>query len=1034
MSIRHANEFMMIDSRWHGFCYKYLQTKWRPVSCNNRVIKVYSCRCNQWFKPERKRKKERDLERQLRAVGWIWRSSGGGLQVGEELCLLNRAILEKMAMFWLTLAALASWSSLAVAAQGIQPPAIPLTVRSPYLQSYLSHTSTTANSNIWPSFWTTNHTLGWAGMVRVDNTPYIWLGAPGSLTIPNGTTLSAATFNSYQVTPTRTILNLTAGKMNINVTFLSPIEASSNDGNSHTVQVYQDISGEWISHDTTNFMQWNTTVSPSILFHEAQRFPFQFMVEGNNEAEDGVVYHVTNAGSGVTYQSGQDVVLRSAFLSNGNLSNTQDTINRAIQDRWPVLAFSADLGSIASISASSPLVWGIGLARSRDIIYTTTAGNQTRQPYFFTKYPDVPTAMANFMSDAQNALKRSIVLDGQIVSDASSISNAYADVVSLATRQAMAGMEITVGSDSSGRPNSSDVMIFMKDLGNSQRTNPVEIMYAAFPSILYINASWAGYLLEPLLAFQSSPLYTQGYAAGDLGNAFPSAVGNNALTPFDAIEDVGDMIIMVWAHARFSGDGGLLNRYYSTLKEWTETLITANPLTPTGFQSADGLSSTNQTNLAIKGILAIRTMAEISTTVGESDDAKKYGALATSLVSQWQTLAGSSGHLTSTYTALSSWGLMYNLYYDKLFGFEFVSDNIYTEQTTWYSNAISSAPAFGFAFDSSQPSIAKSHWTLLTAGTVADSNTRNSLVSMVHSAASNLKNPAVFPTTYGTSDASVISGGARYGAELRFISYSPAQGAMYALLALNLPKKTVSATSLGNGGGGSTKTSNAGAIAGGVVGGLAGLTLLALVILFYRRRRGGGVRDYNGQGDEKASGSFAMIFRSKNNSTANPSQEPLDGYRIEAYQSTPGFTSSYTPTATGTISSHRTPSSGADTAPYGLASPPPMVPPSQTRNNSPYQDSTRRAYVVQNGDGGGERDDGSAPQRPPAGPLPGKISSSDRVPRSQSIPRATGGTRSASEAGSSDVAAELRGEVENLRREMEEMRMRSQYEPPPEYQ
>lgn len=76
--------------------------------------------------------------------------------------------------------------------------------------------------------------------------------------------------------------------------------------------------------------------------------------------------------------------------------------------------------------------------------------------------------MIDFMSDASNARQRSINLDNQIVSDANAISSQYADLVSLAARQAMAGLEITVGSDSNGKVNESDVLIFMKDTGNSQ--------------------------------------------------------------------------------------------------------------------------------------------------------------------------------------------------------------------------------------------------------------------------------------------------------------------------------------------------------------------------------------------------------------------------------------------------------------------------------------------------------------------------------------------------------------------------------------
>ncbi|KIK65891.1 hypothetical protein GYMLUDRAFT_158341 [Collybiopsis luxurians FD-317 M1] len=168
--------------------------------------------------------------------------------------------------------------------------------------------------------------------------------------------------------------------------------------------------------------------------------------------------------------------------------------------------------------------------------------------------------------------------------------------------------------------------------------------------------------------------------------------------------------------------------------------------------TADGLISANITNLAIKGIISIWCMAEISHIMWESDDFNYYYSNASSLVSQWQTLAESSGHLTSTYGATNSWGLMYNLFYDKLLGFNLV-DNSTIDCST--------AQPFRLPFDSNQEFTAKSHWTLFSAGTVNVTNTRDSLVSMVHAAVSNLNNDMVFPITYTTSDGSTLGGSAR---------------------------------------------------------------------------------------------------------------------------------------------------------------------------------------------------------------------------------------------------------------------------------
>ena len=49
------------------------------------------------------------------------------------------------------------------------------------------------------------------------------------------------------------------------------------------------------------------------------------------------------------------------------------------------------------------------------------------------------------------------------------------------------------------------------------RVNAVELMYAAFPFFLTVNASYAGWLLDPVLEFASSPSWPYTYAPRDIG-------------------------------------------------------------------------------------------------------------------------------------------------------------------------------------------------------------------------------------------------------------------------------------------------------------------------------------------------------------------------------------------------------------------------------------------------------------------------------------------------------------------------------------
>jgi hypothetical protein len=71
-----------------------------------------------------------------------------------------------------------------------------------------------------------------------------------------------------------------------------------------------------------------------------------------------------------------------------------------------------------------------------------------------------------FLLDYDNAIQRANNLDAGLTKNASAISAHYADLVSVAARQAMAGVELTVGG-SDGAWNQSDVKMFMKDLGTS---------------------------------------------------------------------------------------------------------------------------------------------------------------------------------------------------------------------------------------------------------------------------------------------------------------------------------------------------------------------------------------------------------------------------------------------------------------------------------------------------------------------------------------------------------------------------------------
>ncbi|USW48528.1 hypothetical protein Slin15195_G018470 [Septoria linicola] len=151
----------------------------------------------------------------------------------------------------------------------LRPPAIPLAVKSPYMSTWQQAGSNGGNGGYlpgqWPTFWAGAIT-GWCGMIRVDNSTYVWMGKPdGNTAFVNQT--------AYSYTSTKSIFTLQAGPVQMVVTFLSNVtpddllrsslpqtymnvDVKSSDGRTHSVQLYTDISAEWVSGDRGVNAQW----------------------------------------------------------------------------------------------------------------------------------------------------------------------------------------------------------------------------------------------------------------------------------------------------------------------------------------------------------------------------------------------------------------------------------------------------------------------------------------------------------------------------------------------------------------------------------------------------------------------------------------------------------------------------------------------------------------------------------------------------------------------------------------------------------
>ncbi|OSX60304.1 hypothetical protein POSPLADRAFT_1148035 [Postia placenta MAD-698-R-SB12] len=649
-----------------------------------------------------------------------------------------RSVASTTVLLFLPICQALSWT-----ATPFSPASYPLAVRSPYLSAWLPQGGGTALNQAWPQFWD-GDTLGWAGYVNVDGVSYNFLGDPD---VPN-TDAAKAVQKSAEFTSTQTTFVLTAGPVDLTVTFLSPVEpsdllnqslpwsylalsAAPSDGNSHSVQVYTDISAEWVFGDDSQTVNW-TTLASDVVTHQVQLESQDVFNEVNDRIQQGSAYYSTLNSAGVTYQTGQDIVVRAQFINHSTLSNTQDTNFRSISDDWPVFALAHDLGTISG--PSDTVVYSVGHARDPAIEYLiANDALQNRSSYFWSQYSTATDAITTFLGDYDNALTRATAFDAQVSADASSISSNYAGLVALSVRQGFGAIEITVSKDSSGEYNTSDIMTFLKEISSDGNVNTIDVIYPAWPLFLYTNPVIGRDLILPLLAYQETGQYPNQWACHDMGATYPKALGHNDGNDEKMpIEESGNMLIMSLSYVQAANDKSFITSYYNLLDQWTRYLVD-NTLIPGDQISTDDFAGAlaNQTNLAIKGIIGIKAMSVMADLVGNSADAANYSSIASSYVTQWQGFATSSDglHLTLAYNNDSTWGLSYNMYADKLLKTNLIPSSVYEMQTAWYSTV---DEEYGVPLDT-RHTYTKSDWQSLTAAFMTNTTVRDMLIDAVQS-------------------------------------------------------------------------------------------------------------------------------------------------------------------------------------------------------------------------------------------------------------------------------------------------------------
>ncbi|MHB1782962.1 MAG: glutaminase family protein [Acidimicrobiales bacterium] len=683
---------------------------------------------------------------------------------------------------------------LGLTATPIRPPAVPLIVRQPYLSTWLG---ATALPGTWETFWS-GQVTAIGGLVRIDGESYMFAGAPAIvLDIPNGghppqSTVTgfqkALTQTSLEVTPTRSIFILKGGGIEMTVEYLSPVEPGklklqsvpmawfllgirSLDSQSHSVSVYVDISGEWLSGNRSQQFTWRHATRAfsggMLQVWSLELTTQQPLVEINQQAEWGTVVWATRDRPDLTYESGPADAVRAQFVRNGTLRDRSDPNYTVINDHFPVFAYAVDLGKVDQTTRS--LGYSIGQVRTPALSYL----GQDLQPLWRRYWTDWPEMLSDFHADLTDTSRRASVLDARIGRAARAIGGIeYEGLCTIALRQAYGGTELVVGPD--GTP-----WAFLKEISSDGDTSTVDVIFPASPVWMYLDPTYLSLLLKPLLAYAKSGNWTAPWAPHDLG-PYPTATGypNNGGENMP-MEESANMIIMATAYAQ-AAPGAISEAYlkdhYETFRKWA-TYLTEHLPDP-GFQNQTddfaGLIA-HSVNLAVKGIIAVAAMGQIAAIVRRHSDAAHFRDRASHFIATWisRSQDPSDTHIDLTYNGDGhgdgTWGTTYNAFADSLLGTGLIPKHVRAEQADYY---LRMSNIFGLPLQVPH-SYAKSDWELWTAAWLKNFPIKTDLIRRVYLYANTTASRVPFSDLYDTISGNQVAFQAR-----------PVQGGVFSLLAL----------------------------------------------------------------------------------------------------------------------------------------------------------------------------------------------------------------------------------------------------------
>jgi len=605
-----------------------------------------------------------------------------------------------------------------------RPPAVPLITSDPYLSiwSEADHLNDSVTRH-----WT-HHPHPLVSLIRIDGKSYRLMGDDPNEVEPFPQT-------NVSVLPTRSIYEFDDGHIHVTMTFMSaalphdlnilsrPLSyitwsVRSVDNAKHAVSIYDSTSSLLTVNTPKQQVDWRHQTAGELTALCTGTVDQTYLTPAGDDTRIDWGYAYVAAPTSQTAAAiGADTTLLSSFVDGGKLPAEDDArMPRAADDQEPVMAFTFDIGSIAAEPVERHVIVAY------DEVWSIRYFGKRLAPYWRRDGATAGDLLQSAEKDYPELVKRCEEFDKDLMADMTKVGGErYAQIAALAYRQCLCACGLAA--DANKQP-----LLFTKENTSNGDAATVDVIFPMDPIFVFLSPTLAKASLVSVLDYGASERWKFPCAPHDLGT-YPNVRGTDEGGEAMPVEESGNILILMDAIAHDDGNADFATRWWPALTQWAHYLEQFG-LDPEEQLCTDDFMGhlAHNSNLSIKGILALAAYGDLCRMRGDNAGAAKYQALAKADAAHWMTVALDDGHSRLAFDKPNTWSQKYNLVWDKLLDMNVFPPSVAENEVAHYKTVMQK---YGVPLDS-RTHLTKTDWSLWIA-TLAGSRTDfESIVSPIY--------------------------------------------------------------------------------------------------------------------------------------------------------------------------------------------------------------------------------------------------------------------------------------------------------------